>query len=532
MIDELFVRNLGVIKEARLDLGPGLTVITGETGAGKTLLLGALRLLLGADARPDLVGPFGDEAVVEGRIVSGEREFGVARRLRKEGRSRSYLDGSIASAEALDQATVGVVEIIGQHDQLTITRPGEIRRLIDRNLDTEGLAAREAYGVAWAEHQRLVGDRNSLGGDRPALERERAVAAHDAETISAASVSADEDVRLDELLGRLRNAGQIRDLAREAAEVGDRVRDDLGGLIGLLRRLATLDPGSGGLSHATDGMESQLDEIAAGLVRLLEDLEMDPEELETAEQRRATLHELTRRYGPGLSDVIDFGRKQAERATELSALLDRADRIDEELAVAERRLGAAGTALADARRRCAQGLATRTAGHLRELGFARPLVEIRVEAGAPGPGGADTAAVVFASDDRLDPGPVSKIASGGELSRLVLALRLAAGAGEAATVVFDEIDAGVGGQTAIAVGAKLAALAESCQVLCVTHLPQVAAHAATHWVIDRDGAEAAVRPAEGEVRVEELTRMLAGMPESERGRQAARELLVRASGIQ
>jgi DNA repair protein RecN (Recombination protein N) len=144
------------------------------------------------------------------------------------------------------------------------------------------------------------------------------------------------------------------------------------------------------------------------------------------------------------------------------------------------------------------------------------------------------ATVLFASDDRLDPGPVAKVASGGELSRLVLALRLAAGAGEAESVVFDEIDAGVGGQTAIAVGAKLAALASSRQVLVVTHLPQVAAHADTHWVVDRVAEEATVRQVADEARVEELTRMLAGIPDSERGREAASELLVRASreGIQ
>lgn len=532
MIDELLVRNLGVIREARLDLGAGLTVVTGETGTGKTLLLGALRMLLGEEARADLVGPFDGEAVVEGRLVSDAGEVGVARRLRKEGRSRAYLDGSIASAEALDRATAGVVEIIGQHDQLTITRPNEIRRLLDRNLDAEGVAARDAYAIAWSDHRALLADREALGGDRPALERERAVALHDAETIEAAAVAEDEDERLDEVLARLRNAGQIRELAAEAAVHGDRVRDELGTLIGLLRRLANLDPGSAELAAATDGMESQLDEVAAGLVRLLDDLDADPDDLEEAERRRATLNELARRYGPTLTDVVEFGRSQAKRATELTALLDRADRIDEELAAAERRLGAAGTALADSRRRTARRLADRAGEHLRELGFIRPTIEIRVEPGAPGPGGADTATVVFASDDRLEAGPVSKVASGGELSRLVLAIRLAAGTGEADTLVFDEIDAGVGGQTAIAVGAKLAALAESCQVLCVTHLPQVAAYAGAHWVIDRDGAEATVREVDGDARVEELTRMLAGIPESERGRQAARELLVRASGIQ
>lgn len=528
MIDELVVRNLGVIREARIDVGPGLTVVTGETGAGKTLLLGALRMLLGADARSDLVGPFGDEATVEGRLVAGETEIGAGRRLKREGRSRAYLNGSIASADALDEATAGAVEIIGQHDQLTITRPAEIRRLLDRNLDADGTVARDAYRIAWTERNRLLADREALGGDRPALERERVTAAHDAEVIRTAGLEPGEDDRLAELLSRLRNAEQIRALASDGADLLERVRDDVGTAVGALRRIAALDPASETLVTTVDGVESQLGEAAAGLVRLVDDLDLEPAELEEAEERQAVIADLGRRYGPSLEDVIAFGEKQAARAEELTTLLDRADRIDEEMASADRRLVAAGDALRDGRQRAAVGLAQSALAHLQELGFVRPLLEVQIEATEPAPGGADTATLLFASDDRLEPGPVSKVASGGELSRLVLALRLAGGAGEAESVVFDEIDAGVGGQTAIAVGAKLAALAATRQVLCVTHLPQVAAHGDAHWVVDRDGEEATVRRVDGSERVEELTRMLAGMPESARGREAAQELLVRA----
>jgi DNA repair protein RecN (Recombination protein N) len=528
MIDELIVRNLGVIREARIEFGPGLTVVTGETGAGKTLLLGALRMLLGADARADLVGPFGDEASVEGRLMRGDVEVGVGRRLKREGRSRAYLNGSIASADALDEATTGTVEIIGQHDQLTITRPAEIRRLVDRNLDGDGLAAREVYRQAWNERELLLADRETLGGDRPALERERVGARHDADTIRGSGVTADEGERLAERLGRLRNAEQIRALAAEGSELVERVRDDFGAAVGILRRIAGLDSGSEHLLATVDGVESQLGDTATGLIRLLEDLDIEPAELEEAEGRQAVIADLCRRYGPTLAEVVDFGESQAKRAEELTTLLGRAERIDEEMTAADRRLAAAGTGLRDARRRAAAGLAAEALGHLRELGFSRPSLEIRVEDTPAASGGADTATVLFASDDRLAPGPVAKVASGGELSRLVLALRLAGGAGEAESVVFDEIDAGVGGQTAIAVGAKLAALAESRQVLCVTHLPQVAAHADTHWVVDRDGEQATVRAVAGDARIGELTRMLAGLPDSARGREAAEELLVRA----
>ncbi|MEX2654306.1 MAG: AAA family ATPase [Acidimicrobiia bacterium] len=534
MIDELVVRNLGVIRDARLEIGPGLTVVTGETGAGKTLLLGALRMLLGADARADLVGPFGEEAAVEGRLVAGETEIGVGRRLKREGRSRAYLNGSIASADALDEATTGSVEIIGQHDQLTITRSSEIRRMIDKNLDPEGVSARNVYRAAWEAWGSLSADRQAVGGDRPALERERVVAEHDAATIRAADLTLGEDERLGELLGRLRNSEQIRALAADGVETLERARDDIGTAVGILRRITAFDSGSQPLLDTMDGMESQLGEAAAGLVKLLEDLDLEPDELERAEARQAVLADLSRRYGPTLDDVVAFGERQAGRASELASLLDRADRIDGDIVEAQRRMKVAGSALADARRRTGSRLAETALTHLQELGFVRPLLDIRLESAPPTAGGADTATVAFASDDRLEAGPVSKVASGGELSRLVLALRLAGGAGEAGSVVFDEIDAGVGGQTAIAVGAKLAALAETRQVLCVTHLPQVAAHADAHWVVDRSGEEATVRRVEGDARITELTRMLAGLPESESGREAAQELLVRAGqgGIQ
>jgi DNA repair protein RecN (Recombination protein N) len=528
MIDELVVRNLGVIREARLEFGPGLTVLTGETGAGKTLLLGALRMLLGADARPDLVGPFGDEASVEGRLLVGDEELGAARRLKKGARSRAYLNASIASAEALDAATAGAVEIIGQHDQLTITRPSEIRRMLDRALDPAGESARAAYQEAWSERSRLQADRVAVGGDRPALERERIVAEHDAETISTAAVSIDEEDRLRQLLGRLRNAEEIRALAAEAADRIERARDDAGAAVGLLRRIRALDPSGLGVLDAVDGVESQLGEAASGLVHLIEDLELDPAELEEAERRQSVLADLSRRYGPTVADVIAFGDSRRARAEELASLLERADRIDVDLAAAEQQLREAGETLRAARQRAGRQLAETAVAHLRELGFTRPLLAVHVEGSEPGPAGADTAEVAFASDDRLEPGPVSKVASGGELSRLVLALRLAAGSAETASIVFDEIDAGVGGQTAIAVGAKLAALAAVRQVLCVTHLPQVAAHADAHWVVDREGEEARVRRVDGDARIEELTRMLAGLPDSTGGQEAVRELLVRA----
>jgi DNA repair protein RecN (Recombination protein N) len=209
----------------------------------------------------------------------------------------------------------------------------------------------------------------------------------------------------------------------------------------------------------------------------------------------------------------------------LEALLGKADVIDEEVTAADQAVSRTAEVLSEARGRAGEHLAGKAADHLRDLGFSDPVIRIGIESVEPGPSGADSVTILFASDSRLVPGPVATVASGGELSRLVLALRLAGGRGEVETLVFDEVDAGIGGSTALALGRKLADLAGERQVLCVTHLPQVAAFADRHYVVSRRGATATVARVEGGGRVTELSRMLAGLPESDRGRDAAEELL-------
>ncbi len=224
--------------------------------------------------------------------------------------------------------------------------------------------------------------------------------------------------------------------------------------------------------------------------------------------------------------MISFGEEASRRAGELESLLDDADRIEARISEAQGEVRERGAALGDARRAAAADVATNMMNHLTDLGLADAQVEIEVTEVEPGPSGGDRVRLRFASDSRLEPGDVGSVASGGELSRLVLALRLATRSRETNTLVFDEVDTGIGGKTALAMGSKLAELAGSSQVLCVTHLPQVAAHADTHYVVDRPAGDAArVRPVDGDERVEEIARMLAGLPDSEAGRTAAAELL-------
>lgn len=529
MLDELIVRNLAVLEDARLEPGDGLTVVTGETGTGKTLLLGALRLLLGQGAPSSLVGPFGDEASVEGRFLLPDgTEVAAGRRLARAGRSRAYLDGSIASAAALEQATNGLVEIIGQHDQLALTRPAEARSLLDRRLDASGRATLDGYRSRFEVVRALRADREALGGDRRALERELELLRHQVREIEAAGLQPGDEERLDAVLGRLRNVEAIRSLLATASDGLDRARDGIGAAVGALRRAGALDTSIADTAEEVGAIEDRLGASAIEVRGLAEDLEADPAALERAEARRRVVDDLRRKYGATIPEVLAFAAQARDRAAEIDGLLARADRLDADLTEAERELASAGDALRADRVKAADVLARDTLGHLSDLGFTDPALRVEVAPADPGPGGADTVGILFASDRRLEAGELGRVASGGELSRLVLSLRLAGGAGAASTLAFDEIDAGVGGATALELGRKLTTLSRDRQVLCVTHLPQVAAFADTHYVVDRRGTSARVRRVDGTERVEELSRMLAGLPDSERGKEAAEELLALA----
>jgi DNA repair protein RecN (Recombination protein N) len=258
------------------------------------------------------------------------------------------------------------------------------------------------------------------------------------------------------------------------------------------------------------------------------EIEHDPARLAETESRIALINDLRRKYGESIEDVIKFGENAVARSASLESLLGRADRIDGELSAARAVVDERGATLREGRRSASARVTQQALIHLSELGLGNALLEFAIEEAEPDSHGADAVSFAFASDERLTAGPIHKTASGGELSRLVLALRLAAGAGQAPIVAFDEVDAGVGGSTALALGKKLAALSVDRQVFCVTHLPQVAAFADAHFVVSRDGIDASVARVDGDRRLQELSRMLSGLPESDRGRDHAAELLALA----
>lgn len=531
MLDELAVANLGLIAEARLEPGPGLVAVTGETGAGKTLLLGALRLLRGEPARRDRIGPAGNEARVEGRFVVGGREIVAARRLGGDA-SKAYLDGAMVPLRVLEERLQGIVEIVAQHEHVALGREASVRAILDAVLDEPGRAARSAYREGWERWRRLQADQAALGGDRRALERERDLALHQAREVASARPVAGEDVRLAADLERLQHAAEIHAalaVGRGALSDDGGVGDALGAVVAGIRRVAAFDPSLGALAERASGLAAEAADLADELRHRGDELEQDPEILEAARARLAALADLKRKYGDTLEEVAAFGDQARARAERLGDLLERADSLSIEVAAAEQAVVSTGVALAAARSGAGERLARAARRHLRDLGFSSPRLELQVVPAPPGPAGTDRVELLFSSDRALEPGPVARVASGGELSRLVLAVHLAAGVGQAPVVAFDEIDAGIGGATALAMGEKLAALAEGRQVLVVTHLPQVAAFADAHLVVERTASRATVRPVEGEERVRELSRMLGGLPASERGRGHAAELLETAA---
>jgi len=520
MLDELEVHNLGIIDHAHVEPGAGLTVVTGETGTGKTLLLGALRLIIGETARGDMIGPHGDESRVEGRFVFDDGEVAVARRIGK-GRSRAYLDGSMAAAKVVEARLTGRVEIVGQHDHIALTTSAELRGLLDRKVAP---ALVEDYERAWAD-LRLVRERvAALGGDRRALERELDLVSYQVDEIENAAFNPGDDVVLDTAVSRLRHSEELEERLGAVRDRIDDVDGTLGVVISELRRAAELDPSLHELVETAEAVAAQMTELVSGGRVAHERLESDPHTLAELEERSAVLADLRRKYGASLDEVLSFAERSAKRRDELIGLLSGAEALEEAQRVAMVRVGEAGDGLLDARRAAGDEISGEAVAHLRQLGFDAPVVRFRLELAEPGPHGADRAFLEFASDERLVAAPVSKIASGGELSRLVLSLRLAAGAGTAGVVAFDEIDTGIGGATALEMGRKLASLATERQVLCVTHLPQVAAFADVHLLVERSGTSASVRRVDGESRLEELSRMLSGLPESVAGREHADEL--------
>ncbi len=525
---ELHVRDLGVIDDVTVALDPGMTALTGETGAGKTLLIGALSLLLGGRADPSVVRAGADEAYVEGRFVDddGGDEVVLARSVARAGRSKAWIDGRAAPVGALTEAATGLLELHGQHQHRTLVVPEAQRRALDAfgAIDTGPLESARSRLAA------LLREADGLGGDADQRAREAEVLKFQVDEIDAAGLNdPDEDAVLEAEEDRLAEASAHR----EAAAVALGALEGTDGSIVEVGAVDRLAQASGALTgrpplHALDqrvrAAMAELGDLAGELRSVVETWEDDPERLDEVRSRRRLLHELVRKYGSSLDTVMAYGDAGRARLAALGDLETRAVALDAEILHARTATADAESVVARERRRVAPVLASDIETTLHDLAMPSARFTIRVE----GEGSGDDVVFELAANPGEPAQPLARAASGGELSRTMLAVRLAL-TDAPGVLVFDEVDAGVGGAAATAVGSALAGLGQYAQVLVVTHLAQVAA-LADHQVevrkIEADGrTRSEVTRLDPDGRVVEISRMLSGSPDSESARRHASELL-------
>ena len=566
MLEELRITGLGVIESATLELGPGLTVITGETGAGKTMVVTALGLLLGGRADSGAVRSGSRAARVEGTLrvdalpevgaavdaAGGEVEGGrvlLARNVSAEGRSRAFVGGASVPVSQLAGVAEPLVAVHGQADQHRLLQPRAQREALDA-FGGESIAPLLAgYRRLHAE---LLETERELA-EVVATSRERAREADllrfGLGEIEAVAPEAGEDLSLAEEEQRLGHADALRtaaESARAALSSDEGGPDALAAVAAartLLDGVRDHDPAAAALADRVVELTYLLSDVAADVASYASALEADPARLAAVSERRAALTALTRKYGDNAAEVLAWAEASAVRLAQLDDTDDRIARLRELRDDLRARLGPAALALSEARTSTAARLSTELTGELDVLAMPHAVLEVVVrqtatDDGLPvgrrtvrfGSSGVDEVDFLLTANTGSEPRPLHKGASGGELSRVMLALEVAlAGTSPVPTFVFDEVDSGVGGKAAVEVGRRLAKLAESAQVLVVTHLPQVAAYADRHVVVEKasDGSvtTSGLTLLDAAGRERELSRMFAGMEESETALAHARELL-------
>ena len=552
------MENLLLIERTELRLGEGLNAITGETGAGKTMLAHALDLLLGGKPRPGIVRPGAPEAYVEGvfalpdglldepglaelreRLPEGEAEIVLARRVAADGPSRAYVQGRSASAADLREVGSRLVAFYGQHEHRRLAVSSTQLETLDAFCGAKHLAAREQFAAVHARVLALERELEELRTRTGASERQRDLLAYELEEIDALRPSVAEKDELLAVRGRLRALEGLRAAAGGGAEA---LAPDTGdpGVVTLLadaERLADAvqgaDPELDALAARMRTLRIEAEDLGAELRRYEAGLEGEPGRLEEAEERLHLYDRLERKHGGTVEGVLEH----AERCRAELALLEDTgaalQRIEDELAAVRADADTRARELGAARAKAAPRLAKAVLAELDELAMAGAEFEVRLEPRETrSRSGDERVEFLISPNAGVAPQPLRETASGGESSRVMLALMSVASAGGPRTLVFDEVDAGIGGQTARVVGEKLRKLADNAQVLCITHLPQIASLAQRHFSIEKeqDGkvARARVERLEGDAVVEELCRMLGADTSDSGARRHAEELLAAA----
>jgi DNA repair protein RecN (Recombination protein N) len=563
VIEEISIRGLGVIGEATLPIGPGFTALTGETGAGKTMVVTALGLLLGERADTAAIRSGSSQAVVEGHwlvdatgsvanrvrdaggdldAVPGSNEAGLllSRSISTEGRSRAAVGGRSAPVGVLNEIGQQLVVVHGQSDQIRLRSATAQREALDRFAGQDVATVLGNYQSVYARWLSAQSELDLLVVERDRRSQEADDLRLAIDEIERVSPRRGEDIELAERADRLTNLEDLRLAAAQAQQlVSSQLGDDAGDVLGLLdsaRRqldhVADHDPALEVIAQALGNATILVTEISSQLATYLSDLDADGgRELETVQERRAELAALVRRFGPTLDIAIEYLDTGSGRLLELDNDSDRIEALRAEVENDRGHIVELAAKLSAVRSRHAAQLSERVTAELSALAMGGAELTVEVEDRPDySQTGKDQVSFLLRPHAGSDPRPLARGASGGELSRVMLAIEVViAGSDPVPTFIFDEVDAGVGGASATEIGRRLATLAQSAQVIVVTHLAQVAAFANNHLSVvkDSDGSvtESSVRQLHGDERVAEMARLLSGLPDSESGLTHARELL-------
>ena len=539
VLNLLRIKNLALVEELEWQIAPGFTAITGETGAGKSIIIGALQLLLGERADKSLIRTGADtctaEAIFTGKelqklnpqlieagVEPSTDDLIIKRTLSAAGNNRQFINGSPTTLSILKSIGDALVDLHGPHDHQSLLSP-------DKQLDLlDSFARAEEQGEEYRKHFRqletLAAEHTALNTAETAREQELDLLRHQVTEIDSANLVADEEDEIEKRYKLSSSSKRLIELAGSAAnklsEADESVLSQLAETQRLLRELEKIDISTAELSSEHAAAVVQLSEIARSLSDYAEKLDLDPEQLAALEQRVSLFETLKRKYGGSIAEVIEFGRRAAERMQKIEGRDAELERLTKEIEKVRGQMNRAGDALRKLRAKAAPKLSETIRKNLADLGFRQSEFEAKLSAlDEPRASGFDSVELLFSPNPGEPLKPLRAIASSGEISRLMLAIKSALAAHDAIPLlVFDEIDTNVGGEIAHAVGAKMQTLGREHQLICITHLAPVAAAASSHFVVTKDVVRGRtfsnLQEVAGKARREEIARMLGGKSES------------------
>ncbi len=548
MLVELLVENFAVADRVRLRLHPGLNVLSGETGSGKSLIVDSLALLFGGRASAELVRGGADRARIAGIFEAPRNqvfaalldaagleledgELLIEREILANGKSRAFVGSRPVAAGFLKEIQPFLGDIHGQHDQQRLFNANEQRAMVDEYAGNAAMLDRAA--TAWTALRAAETELKQLDEREQEMLRQRDIWSFQKHEIEAVGLKPNEDIELDSELRVLANVVKLKEQAGSAYEALDDGPESAKSILAAAtRRLLDLRRFDESLSNILESLKSaevSLDEASRELSRYIDHLEADPNRLDRVEARLAEIDKLTRKYGQNVSEILAFHAEVNSNLSLIEGADERRALLKKQVSQLQNDYSAASADLSASRRKAALKLQKLVETELRGLNMERSRFVISVEPSAPGPTGTDELSFLISTNLGEEPKPLDKVASGGELSRLALALKVSLAIKGSRTLVFDEVDAGIGGSAAEQVGKKLKALAESNQLLCVTHLAQIAAFADHHYSVEKRESKgrthSVIEELSGEARVKEIARMIGGVRLTEEALRYAGQLI-------